>query len=66
MTEQEAIELCSSDPKTVVEIILRVEHLEAQIKVLEAKLSLNSQNSSKPPSTDNKLSKSKKNRLVAI
>jgi len=62
MTEQEAIELCRNDPKTAAKIILRVEHLEAQIKVLEDKLSLNSQNSSKPPSTDNKLNKPKKNK----
>jgi hypothetical protein len=36
-----------------------VEKLEARIKELEDKLGMNSSNSSKPPSSDNKLSKKK-------
>ena len=67
MTEQEAIELCKNDPYTAAKIIIMVEKLqelvalqEIRIKELEAKLNMNSKNSSKPPSTDNKLKKDKK------
>ena len=57
MTEQEAIEFCKNDPESAAKIILMVEQLEKSIKELEAKLNMNSTNSSKPPSTDNKLKK---------
>ena len=60
MTEQEAIEFCKNNPESVVKIILMVEKLEKKIKELETKLNMNSKNSSKPPSTDNKLTKPKK------
>jgi transposase len=67
MTEQEAIELCKNDPYTAAKIIIMVEKLqelvalqEIRIKELEARLNMNSKNSSKPPSTDNKLKKDKK------
>ncbi len=61
MTEQEAIEFCKNDPESAAKIILMVEKLEERIKELEARLNMNSSNSSKPPSTDNKLTKKKKN-----
>ena len=57
MTEQEAIEFCKNNPEAAAKIILMVERLEARIKELEDKLNMNSSNSSKPPSSDNKLSK---------
>ena len=67
MTEQEAIEFCKNDPESAAKIILMVQDLkkiiaiqEERIKELEFKLNLNSTNSSKPPSTDNKLTKKKK------
>ena len=60
MTEQEAIEFCKNDPESAAKIILMVERLEKRIKELEFKLNMNSTNSSKPPSTDNKLTKKKK------
>jgi len=60
MTEQEAIEFCKNDPESAAKIILMVERLEERIKELESKLNMNSTNSSKPPSTDNKLTKKKK------
>jgi hypothetical protein len=59
MTEQEAIEFCKTQPEAAAKIILMVEKLEARIKELEEKLGMNSSNSSKPPSSDNKLSKKK-------
>ena len=59
MTEQEAIEFCKNNPEAAAKIILMVERLEARIKELEEKLGMNSSNSSKPPSSDNKLSKKK-------
>ena len=60
MTEQEAIYFCKNDPVSAAKIILMVDKLEKRIKELEARLNMNSTNSSKPPSTDNKLTKSKK------
>lgn len=59
MTEQEAIEFCKNNPEAAAKIILMVERLEARIKELEEKLNMNSSNSSKPPSSDNKLTKKK-------
>jgi len=60
MTKQEAIDFCKNNPEAAADIILMVEKLEARIKELEARLGLNSTNSSKPPSSDNKLTKNKK------
>ena len=60
MTEQEAIKFCKNDPKSAAKIIMMVERLEERIKELEARLNMDSTNSSKPPSTDNKLTKVKK------
>ena len=60
MTEQEAIDFCKNDPESAAKIILMVKKLELRIKELEAKLNINSSNSSKPPSTDDKLKKAKK------
>ncbi len=59
MTEQEAIDFCKNNPEAAAKIILLVDKLEERIKELEAKLNMNSSNSSKPPSTDNKLKKEK-------
>jgi len=64
MTEQEAIDFCKNNPESAAKIIMMVERLEArieaqdiEIKELKARLNMNSRNSSKPPSTDNKLNK---------
>ena len=59
MTEQEAIEFCKNNPESAAKIILMVERLEERIKELESRLNMDSTNSSKPPSTDNKLTKKK-------
>ncbi len=60
MTEQEAIDFCKNNPEAAAKIILMVDKLEKRIKELESRLNMNSTNSSKPPSTDNKLKKTKK------
>lgn len=60
MTEQEAIDFCKNDPESAAKIILMADKLEKRIKELEARLNMNSTNSSMPPSTDNKLTKNKK------
>ena len=60
MTEQEAMNFCKNDPEAAAKIILMVEKLEKRIKELENQLATDSTNSSKPPSTDNKLKKKKK------
>jgi len=60
MTEQEAINFCKNNPEAAAKIILMVDKLEERIKELESRLNINSTNSSKPPSTDNKLTKVKK------
>ena len=67
MTKKEAIDFCKNNPEAAAEIILMVEELkkiiaaqEKRIKELETKLNMNSKNSSKPPSSDNKLKISKK------
>ena len=65
MTKQEAIDFCKNNPEAAADIILMVEKLEARIKELEARLDLNSTNSSKPPSSDNKLTKNKKRQPVS-
>ncbi len=41
-----------------------VERIKERIKELEAKLNMNSSNSSKPPSTDNKLTKKRKVSII--
>ncbi len=60
MTKQEAIDFCKNNPEAAADIIMMVEKLELRIKELEARLNMNSTNSSKPPSTDNKLKKTNK------
>jgi len=57
MTREEAIDFCKNNPEAAADIILVVNKLEQRIKELEAKLGMNSTNSSKPPSSDNKLTK---------
>ena len=59
MTEQEAINFCKNNPESAAKIIMMVDKLEQRIKELESRLNMNSSNSSKPPSTDNKLTKNK-------
>ena len=51
MTEQEAINFCKNNPEAAAKIILMVDKLEQRVAELEAQLSMNSTNSSKPPST---------------
>ncbi len=60
MTEQEAIDFCKNNPESAAKIILMVDKLEQRIKELESRLNMNSSNSSKPPSTDDKLTKDKR------
>ena len=60
MTEPEAIEFCKNNPEAAAKIIMMVEALTKRVAELEEKLSLNSTNSSKPPSSDNKLTKASK------
>jgi len=59
MTEQEAIDFCKNNPESAAKIIMMVDKLEQRIKELESRLNMNSSNSSKPPSTDDKLTKDK-------
>jgi len=65
MTREEAIDFCKNNPEAAADIILMVEKLELRIKELEAKLNMDSTNSSKPPSSDNKLKKSKQQKKSA-
>jgi hypothetical protein len=50
------LSLCKSDPNSIVDLIKSLEsqikELNEKLKFLEARLNQNSQNSSKPPSTD--------------
>ena len=57
MTEQEARDIYHQGEEAVVAKFME---FDARLKRLEEKLNMNSTNSSKPPSTDNKLTKTKK------
>jgi hypothetical protein len=50
------LSLCKSDPNSIVDHIMsldsKIKELNDKLKFLEARLNQNSQNSSKPPSTD--------------
>lgn len=63
LTREEILDICEAGPEAVVAVIQRLEtiiekqasqiaELEERVRVLEARLNQNSQNSSKPPSTD--------------
>ena len=56
MTEQEARNIYHQGEEAVVSKFME---FDARLTRLEEKLAMNSANSSKPPSTDNKLTKSK-------
>ena len=53
---EEILKLCNTDPEVIITLIetyeARIAQLEARIAELEARLNQNSQNSSRPPSTD--------------
>jgi hypothetical protein len=66
------LSLCKSDPNSIVDHIKSLEsqikELNEKLKFLEARLNQNSQNSSKPPSTDvfvDKKPKSKSSRTIS-
>ena len=56
MKSADILSLCKSDPNSIVDRIKSLEsqnkELNDKLKFLEARLNQNSQNSSKPPSTD--------------
>jgi len=63
LTHEEILEIYETGPEAVIAVIQRLEHiiekqdfqiaeLEERVRVLESLLNQNSQNSSKPPSTD--------------
>ncbi len=56
MKSADILYLCKSDPNSIVDHIKSLEsqikELNEKLKFLEARLNQNSQNSSKPPSTD--------------
>jgi len=63
LTREEILEIYEAGPEAVIAVIQRFEdiiekqssqiaELEERVRVLEARLNQNSQNSSKPPSTD--------------
>ena len=56
MKSADILSLCKSDPNSIVDLIKSLEsqikELNEKLKFLEARLNQNSQNSSKPPSTD--------------
>jgi transposase len=63
MTLEEAVDFCKNNPEAAAHIIITiertVEELKQRIKELEDKLDMDSTNSSKPPSTDSKLTNKK-------
>ena len=56
MKSADILSLCKSDPNSIVDHIKsldsKIKELNDKLKFLEARLNQNSQNSSKPPSTD--------------
>jgi transposase len=56
INREEILELCKSDPESIVALIekmdARIMQLEARITELESRIKQNSRNSSRPPSTD--------------
>ncbi len=69
MTYEEAVDFCKNSPEIAATILMRLDKLEddlikanAEIKRLENIISKDSSNSSKPPSSDNKLTKKVSNK----
>ncbi len=69
MTYEEAVDFCKNSPEIAATILMRLDQLEedlvkanAEIKRLQDIISKDSSNSSKPPSTDNKLTKKATNK----
>lgn len=52
LTEEEAYQLCISEPRMMAKLIVKLQNLQDRVDELERRLGLNSNNSSKPPSTD--------------
>jgi len=52
LTEEEAYQLCISEPRMMAKLIVKLQALQERVDELERRLGLNSSNSSKPPSTD--------------
>ena len=52
LTEEEAYQLCMSEPRAMAKLIVKLQALQDRVDELERRLGLNSSNSSKPPSTD--------------
>ena len=52
LTEEEAYQLCISEPRMMAKLIVKLQALQDQVDELKCHLGLNSTNSSKPPSTD--------------
>lgn len=52
LTEEEAYQLCISEPRTMAKLIVKLQALQDRVDELERRLGLSSNNSSKPPSTD--------------
>jgi len=52
LTEEEAYQLCISEPRMMAKLIVKLQALQDRVDELERRLGLNSSNSSKPPSTD--------------
>lgn len=72
MKSADILSLCKSDPDSIVDHIksleFQIKELNEKLKFLEARLNQNSQNSSKPPSTDvfmDKKPKPKSSRIIS-
>ena len=60
LTEEEAYQLCISEPRTMAKLIIKLQALQDQVKELQDRLGLNSSNSSKPPSSNSPFDKKPK------
>ena len=72
MTYEEAVDFCKNTPEIAATILMRLDQLEedlvkanTEIKRLQDIISKDSSNSSKPPSTDNKLTKKAPNKKTS-
>lgn len=52
LTEEEAYQLCIGEPRMMAKLIVKLQALQDRVDELERRLGLNSNNSSKPPSSD--------------
>ena len=73
MTFDETVDFCKNNPEAVATILMKIKQLEkdlikanAEIKRLKDIIDKDSSNSSKPPSTDNKLSKKQKSKKSGL